>query len=160
MARQKNVPKRIKPQLQRLVAKRSKTAPLFGGVKRPRKFHPGTVALRQIRHYQKTTDRCIPKLSLARLVKEILQTDFNKSDFRFQSAGLEILHEAAEDYITSLFEDVQLAAIHANRITIQKKDMHVVGILRRHFVDPAYKSAYSVTSNYSEHYSKSLTRNK
>ena len=81
MARQNNVPKRTKPQLQRLVSKRSRTAPPFGGVKKPRRFRPGTVALRQIRHYQKTTNTSIPKLSFARLVKEILQRDLKKTEF-------------------------------------------------------------------------------
>ena len=59
--------------------------------------------------------------------------------------------------MTTLFEDVQLAAIHANRLTIQKKDMHVVGILRRHFVDLGYTSDYAGTNKYAPNYSKSLT---
>ncbi|KAJ7833967.1 histone H3, partial [Mycena olivaceomarginata] len=91
------------------------------GVKKPHRFRPGTVALREIRQYQKSTELLIQRLPFQRLVREIAG-DF-KTDMRFQSTALAALQEAAEEYLISLFEDTNLAAIHAKRVTIQPKDM-------------------------------------
>ncbi|KAG6872231.1 histone H3 [Termitomyces sp. Mi166 len=85
-----------------------------GGVKKPHRFRPGTVALREIRRYQKSTELLIRKLPFQRLVREIAQ-DF-KTDLRFQSSAVMALQEAAEAYLVSLFEDTNLAAIHAKRL--------------------------------------------
>ncbi|KAF8625029.1 hypothetical protein AX17_006943, partial [Amanita inopinata Kibby_2008] len=49
-----------------------KTA-VAGGVKKPHRFRPGTVALREIRRYQKSTELLIRKLPFQRLVREIAQ---------------------------------------------------------------------------------------
>ena len=98
-----------------------KSQPTTGGVKRPHRFRPGTVALREIRRYQKSTNLLIRKLPFQRLVKEVAQ-DF-KVDLRFQSHAIMALQEAAEAYVTSLFEDTNLCAIHAKRVTIMPKDM-------------------------------------
>ena len=65
---------------------RSKSAPAFGGVMRPHRYRPGTIALREIRRYQKSTELLIRKLPFQRLVREIAQ-DF-KTDLRFQSAAI------------------------------------------------------------------------
>ncbi|KIK18161.1 hypothetical protein PISMIDRAFT_684455, partial [Pisolithus microcarpus 441] len=92
-----------------------------GGVKKPHRFRPGTVALREIRRYQKSTELLIRKLPFQRLVREIAQ-DF-KTDLRFQSSAVMALQEASEAYLVSLFEDTNLAAIHAKRVTIQPKDL-------------------------------------
>ncbi|KAG5642541.1 hypothetical protein DXG03_002579 [Asterophora parasitica] len=89
-----------------------------GGVKKPHRFRPGTVALREIRRYQKSTELLIRKLPFQRLVREIAQ-DF-KTDLRFQSSAVMALQEAAEAYLVSLFEDTNLAAIHAKRVTIRR----------------------------------------
>src|ERR1700744_2540690 len=88
-----------------------------GGVKKPHRFRPGTVALREIRRYQKSTELLIRKLPFQRLVREIAQ-DF-KSDLRFQSSAIGALQESVESYLVSLFEDTNLCAIHAKRVTIQ-----------------------------------------
>ncbi|KAL7337468.1 histone-fold-containing protein, partial [Rhodotorula toruloides] len=96
-----------------------KSAPAAGGVKKPHRYRPGTVALREIRRYQKSTELLIRKLPFQRLVREIAQ-DF-KTDLRFQSSAVMALQEAAEAYLVSLFEDTNLAAIHAKRVTIQPK---------------------------------------
>ena len=98
-----------------------------GGVKKPHRFRPGTVALREIRRYQKSTE-LICKLPFQRLVREIAQ-DF-KTDLGFQSSAVMALQEAAEAYLVSLFEDTNLAAIHAKRVTIQPKDLALAGRLR------------------------------
>jgi histone H3 len=90
-------------------------------MKKPHRFRPGTVALREIRKYQRTTELLIRKLPFGRLVREIAQ-DF-KNDLRFQSTAVMALQEAAEAYLVGLFEDTNLCAIHAKRVTIQPKDM-------------------------------------
>nr|ACG30033.1 histone H3 [Zea mays] len=91
-----------------------KSAPATGGVKKPHRFRPGTVALREIRKYQKSTELLIRKLPFQRLVREIAQ-DF-KTDLRFQSSAVSALQEAAEAYLVGLFEDTNLCAIHAKRV--------------------------------------------
>ncbi|XP_058827240.1 uncharacterized protein LOC131687205 [Topomyia yanbarensis] len=88
-----------------------KSAPATGGVKKPHRYRPGTVALREIRRYQKSTELLIRKLPFQRLVREIAQ-DF-KTDLRFQSSAVMALQEASEAYLVGLFEDTNLCAIHA-----------------------------------------------
>ena len=93
-----------------------KSAPATGGVKKPHRYRPGTVALREIRRYQKSTELLIRKLPFQRLVREIAQ-DF-KTDLRFQSSAVIALQEASENYLVGLFEDTNLCAIHAKRVTM------------------------------------------
>uniref|UniRef100_A0A8B9MW94 Histone H3 n=1 Tax=Accipiter nisus TaxID=211598 RepID=A0A8B9MW94_9AVES len=109
-----------------------KSAPSTGGVKKPHRYRwldaervPGTVALREIRRYQKSTELLIRKLPFQRLVREIAQ-DF-KTDLRFQSAAIGALQEASEAYLVGLFEDTNLCAIHAKRVTIMPKDIQIRG---------------------------------
>ena len=82
-----------------------KSAPATGGVKKPHRYRPGTVALREIRRYQKSTELLIRKLPFQRLVREIAQ-DF-KTDLRFQSSAVMALQEASEAYLVGLFEDTK-----------------------------------------------------
>ncbi|XP_028735492.2 uncharacterized protein LOC114700184 [Peromyscus leucopus] len=84
-----------------------KSAPATGGVKKPHRYRPGTVALREIRRYQKSTELLIRKLPFQRLVREIAQ-DF-KTDLRFQSSAVMALQEACEAYLVGLFEDTNLS---------------------------------------------------
>ena len=98
-----------------------KTAPIPMNIKRPRRYRPGTIALREIRKFQKTTDLLIRKLPFQRLVREIA-TEY-KSDLRFQTQAILALQEACEAYLVNLFEDTNLCAIHAKRVTIMAKDM-------------------------------------
>ena len=105
-----------------------KTAPAMGGIKKPHRYRPGTVAIREIRKYQKTTDLLIKKLPFQKVVREIAQ-DFN-SNLRFQSSAVMALQEATESYIVGLFEDTNLCAIHARRVTIMPKDMKLAKRLR------------------------------
>ena len=97
-------------------------------IKKPHRFRPGTVALREIRKFQKSTDLLIRKLPFQRLVREIAQ-DF-KADLRFQSQAVLALQEAAEAYMVSLFEDTNLCAIHAKRVTIMPKDIQLARRIR------------------------------
>jgi len=96
--------------------------------KKPR-YRPGTVALREIRRYQKSTELLIRKLPFQRLVKEVCQT-IKTEPLRFQSTALLALQEAAEAYLIGLFEDTNLCAIHAKRVTIMPKDMHLARRIR------------------------------
>ena len=105
-----------------------KAAPSTGGVKKPHRFRPGTVALLEIRRYQKSTDLLIRKLPFQRLVREVAQ-DF-KFNLRFQSHAIMALQEASEAYLTALFEDANLCAIHARRVTIMPKDMQLARKIR------------------------------
>ena len=105
-----------------------KSAPATGGVKKPHRYRPGTVALREIRRYQKSTELLIRKLPFQRLVREIAQ-DF-KTDLRFQSSAVMALQEASEAYLVSLFEDTNLCAIHAKRVTIMPKDIQLARRIR------------------------------
>ena len=102
---------------------RKKQPPTVGGIKKPKRFRPGTVALREIRRYQKSTELLIRKLPFNRLVREIAQ-DF-KTDLRFQASAIAALQEASETFLVTLFEDTNLCAIHAKRVTIQPKDMQL-----------------------------------
>jgi len=120
----------------------------------PHRYRPGTVALREIRKYQKSTELLIRKLPfqararlnlaarrplvscpgsspdplLQRLVREIAQ-DF-KTDLRFQSSAILALQEASEAYLVGLFEDTNLCAIHAKRVTIMPKDVQLARRIR------------------------------
>uniref|UniRef100_A0A8C8UE62 Core Histone H2A/H2B/H3 domain-containing protein n=1 Tax=Peromyscus maniculatus bairdii TaxID=230844 RepID=A0A8C8UE62_PERMB len=89
---------------------------------------PGTVALREIRRYQKSTELLIRQLPFQRLVREIAQ-DF-KTDLRYQSAAIGALQEASEAYLVGLFEDINLCTIHAKHVTIIPKDIQLAHRIR------------------------------
>ena len=93
------------------------------------RFRPGTVALREIRRYQKSTELLIRKVPFARLVKELIQNMF-KTSYRWQATAVLAMQEAAEAYLVGLFEDVNLCAIHAKRVTIQPKDIQLARRIR------------------------------
>lgn len=95
--------------------------PMLGGIKKPQRYRPGTVALREIRKYQRTSNLLIPKTAFGRLVKEI--SNDCRVDLRWRKDALECLQEAAEQFITQTFEHTNLNAIHSNRVTITPKDM-------------------------------------
>lgn len=97
-------------------------------IKRPHRYRPGTVALREIRKFQKSTDLCLRRLPFMRLCREVAQSI--KPDLRFQSTALMALQEAAEAYLVGLFEDTNLCALHARRTTIQPKDMKLARRIR------------------------------
>ena len=87
------------------------------------RYRPGTIALREIRRYQKSTELLIRKLPFNRLVQEIVQ-DF-KTDLQFQAQARGALQEASEAYLVGLFEETNLCAIHAKRVTIMPKDIQL-----------------------------------
>ena len=100
-----------------------KTGPQVGGIKKPHRYCPGTVALCEIRRYQKSTDFLIRKASFSRFAREVCQ-DF-KTDCRWKSIAILALQESAEAYLTTMFEDTNLCAIHAGRVTIRPRDVQL-----------------------------------
>ena len=111
-----------------LASKAARKSTKADGAKKSRRYRPGTVALREIRKYQKTTDLLIKKAPFQRLVREVSQ-DF-KADLRFQSSAVMAMQEASEAYLVGVFEDTNLCAIHARRVTIMPKDMQLARRIR------------------------------
>ncbi|CAG8511720.1 13008_t:CDS:2 [Acaulospora morrowiae] len=100
---------------------------------KPRRYRPGTVALREIRQYQKTTHLLLRKLPFSRVVREIALEVLGPNSeigYRWQSTAILALQEAAEAYLVHLFEDANLCAIHAKRVTIMQKDIQLARRIR------------------------------
>lgn len=111
--------------MSRVVALKSEAAEK---AKKAYRYKPGTVALREIRQYQKSTTLLVRKLPFQRLVREVAEK--YKSDLRFQGSAVLALQEACEAYLTCLFEDTNLCAMHGGRVTIQPRDMSLARRLR------------------------------
>lgn len=102
--------------------------PAVGGVRMPHRCRPGTVALREIRKFQRSTDTLIPKTPFMRLVKEICQ-EMNV-ELRWQSTAVLAMQEAAEAHLVCVLEDANLCSVHAKRVTVMKKDVQLAERLR------------------------------
>lgn len=115
---------------QKAARKGAGKAPSGGGrpLQKPKRYKPGTVALREIRRYQKSTELLIRKAPFQRLIREIA-SDY-KTELRFQHSAVEALQEAAEAYMVGLYEDTNLCAIHAKRITVMPKDIQLARRVR------------------------------
>lgn len=99
--------------------------------RKPRRYRPGTLALKEIRRYQGSTDLLMRKLPFARLVREVaLSMRPEDEGFRWQSMAILALQEAAEAFLVHLFEDTNLCAIHAKRVTIMQKDIQLARRIR------------------------------
>lgn len=105
----------------------------YGGRPKPtrpgHRYRPGTVALREIRRFQKTGELLIPKRPFLRLLKGILQATNDR--LRITETAVAAIHEAAEAHLVVAFEDANLLAIHAHRVTIQPRDMKLARLIRR-----------------------------
>ena len=117
MARKKATERAAQAAKAAKAAKKSGVKAPKGGVKKHHRFRPGTVALKEIRRYQKSTDLLIQKLPFQQLIREIASdSDVICSPLcgkvRFQSAAIMVLQEASEAYLVGLFEDTNLCAIH------------------------------------------------
>lgn len=113
--------------------KTSGETPASGASKKHR-YKPGTVALREIRRYQKSTERLIRKLPFQRLCRTICREQANAADIRFQGPALVALQEATELYLVGLFEDALLCAQHAKRVTVFGKDFLLVSRIRSRYM--------------------------
>jgi histone H3 len=94
-------------------------------VRKPHRWHPGTVAAREIRKFQKTTDILIRKAPFKHLVQEVA-LKFGKSDLQMQSTAVLALQEAEEYFIVDVFSNTNLCALHGKRVTIMIKDLILV----------------------------------
>ena len=92
------------------------------------RWRPGTVALRQIKQYQKTTDLLMRKAPFQRLVRELATG--HKEGLRWQASAVAALQEATEAYITGLLADGNLCALHAKRVTLMARDLQLARRLR------------------------------
>ncbi|KAK4685608.1 hypothetical protein P7C73_g4533, partial [Tremellales sp. Uapishka_1] len=97
-----------------------------------KRYRPGTVALREIRKYQKTSDLLLRKLPFSRVVREITEdiSSIQAGNLRWQRSAILALQEAAEAFLVHLFEDANLCAVHAKRVTIQPKDIWLARRIR------------------------------
>jgi len=99
--------------------------------RKKKRYRPGTLALKEIRKLQRTTDLLITKLPFSRLVREIALTLRPAGDgMRWQSQAIQALQEASEAFLVHLFEDTNLCAIHAKRVTIMQKDIQLARRIR------------------------------
>eukprot|EP00092_Neocalanus_flemingeri_P009725 GFUD01010476.1.p1 GENE.GFUD01010476.1~~GFUD01010476.1.p1 ORF type:complete len:126 (-),score=14.87 GFUD01010476.1:168-545(-) len=101
-----------------------KSAGVNGGVKKkPYRYRPGPVALRdicrEIRRYQKSNE-----LTVQRLAERLVHVLNRAILLRFQSDAVGALKEfqACEAYLVGLFKDTNLCVIHAYGVTIMPKD--------------------------------------
>jgi len=99
-----------------------------GAPPRPRRWRPGTGALREIRRYQRSTDLLLRRAPFGRLVREITQQFAHAA--RWSATAVEALQEAAEAMLVRLFEDANLCAIHARRVTVLPKDIQLARRVR------------------------------
>nr|BAC79432.1 histone H3 like protein [Turritis glabra] len=106
-------------------AKRAKQAMPQGSQKKPYRYKPGTIALREIRYFQKNTNLLIPAASFIREVRSITHALAPPQISRWTAEALVALQEAAEDYLVGLFSDSMLCAIHARRVTLMRKDFEL-----------------------------------
>ena len=106
-------------------------------VKKKHRFKPGTVALREIRKYQKSTDLLIRKLPFQRVVREIASDESTPDGdgFRFQAAAIMALQEGTEVFATELMNSGYLMALHAKRVTLFPKDTQVAAKIRKDEID-------------------------
>ncbi|KAG6819418.1 hypothetical protein H0H93_012042 [Arthromyces matolae] len=102
---------------------------------KPRRFRPGQAALREIRKYQRSTDLLIPKVAFSRLVREtainmLTEETLPASGLRWTESALAALHEASEAFLVYIFEDANLCALHAKRVTIMQRDIQLARRIR------------------------------
>lgn len=107
-----------------------KSAPTGGTFKRHRRNRPGTVALREIRRYQRSNGLLIPRLAFSRLLREITNNFAPDKNFRFQLTAINALQEATEAFMVSLFASSNLCAIHGGRVTLMLRDMQLARRIR------------------------------
>ena len=118
---------RIKSTSSKLTGDGKRRRQTRGSIRKPRRFRPGTVALREIRRYQKSTELLIQKIPFQRVVREIVHNLYPKENIRFQSTALQALQEASEEFLVRMFTQVNDLAIHGKRVTIKPKDIHIWG---------------------------------
>jgi len=116
---QEKHPRKKKKQHSNLLPK--KHVSIEGDEKRKtHRWRPGTLALRQIRHLQKSVKHQIPREAMKRVVREIVANENPK--FRMKRRALDSLHAMVENYVVGVFESAQIFAEHSNRLGVHLKD--------------------------------------
>lgn len=126
MARTKQTTNSDAPKKQRAL---KAPAPDATAAKRAFRFRPGTVSLREIRRYQKSTANLLQKLPFQRVVREV-STD-HVPDMRFQASALAAIQDATESLLVSILHDANAVAIHSKRKTVEAHDVKLVCDLRK-----------------------------
>ena len=137
-----------------------KQASSTGGIKKPRRYCPGLLALHEIHRYQQSTESLIRKTPFNKLIKEISQEyricpegpGTPSVQVRFQSTALVVLQEAAENFLVGLFEDVNLLAVHAKRVTVMPCDIRLALRIR------GDQSRWRITPKDAAHYERHQKR--
>ena len=117
-----------------------------GGVKpRPHRYRPGTIALLEIKKYQRSTSTLARKRPFSRLVRESGQLIISTA--RFERHGVDALQRITEAYITRLFEDALLCAFHAKRVTLKAKDLMLAIRIRENTSGPFFYKRSKMSSD-------------
>jgi histone H3/H4 len=122
-------PANLKAANRKFATRKTPVVPAIAIPKRPHRFRPGTVALREIRKYQRSTGLLIPRAPFRRLCREISGNTPQHFD-RWTPNALESIQEAAEAFLVGFFEDAVCCAIHRKCITVIPKDFNLVKRLR------------------------------
>lgn len=101
-----------------------------GEGRKKRRFRPGTRVLQEIARMQKTTHTLVPRIHFSRVIRDVAMSVTGGEHLRWASEGLAAIQEAAEAYLVGLFEDAQLCALHAKRVTIMLKDIMLARRIR------------------------------
>ena len=119
---------RTKTSLNTGPVKKPRHHPPKGGRRKPRRFRPGTVALREIVRYQKSTELLIRKIPFQRLLREISQEvclEKGIPNVKYQSTAILALQEASEAFLVRMFDQVNDIAICGKLVTIQHKHVQL-----------------------------------
>jgi len=128
MARTKPSSRKFIEPKQRASISAGKSAADSYGRKKPHRYRPGAIALREIRRYQKSTDLIIAKAAFRRLVRDIARDFLN--DHCFQETAVLALQEASEAHLIGLFESANLCSLHAKRVTLMPRDISLARRIR------------------------------
>ena len=98
----------------------------LGGVRRPHRFRPGTVALREIRRYQRSTDMLLAHAPFRRMLDDIVASfsDGARTQ-RMTALATSVLREVSQAYVVSLLEKSMRLALHARRVTLLPQDIEL-----------------------------------
>ena len=112
-------------------AKKEPNAAVDSKKKRAHRWRPGTVALREIKKYQNSVNTLLRKAPFQRLVRELsLSHDGGRGQVRWQASALAALQEETENYVVQVLADANLLALHAKRVTLMERDLHLARRIR------------------------------
>lgn len=98
------------------------------GTRKKRRFKHATIAKREVKRYQATTNALVPKLAMDRLIRETVQ-DITPTNIRFTKNAIAALQEAAEQYVVDTMEVGDVMRQHAGRDTLMQEDLKLASII-------------------------------